>query len=232
MSSAANASFALTNRAIPVETGGMATPHNYYSPETYIQRSGEMHKIHLRDTQRAAYATEAFICGLHRGIEEEVGDASNLIMYKSGYNWGIKDANRFANRMRQEFGGGKTEIWQMNRQFVLECWWWPLTTMGWGAWQCDFNYERQGMAFITITNSMVAKSMEQVGKPVCHMYAGMFAGFFSVLNQREKGSIEVECYSMGNDCCKFLIGEGERVNAAEFWHREGANAEEILQRLL
>jgi hypothetical protein len=73
--------------------------------------------------------------------------------------------------------------------------------------------------------------MEKVGKPVCHMYAGMFSGFFSVYERAQKESIEVQCYAMGNDCCKFLVGNQERVNAAEFWRREGANAEEIVQRL-
>jgi hypothetical protein len=33
---------------------------------------------------------------------------------------------------------------------------------------------------------------------------------------------------MGNDCCKFLIGEGKQVNAVEFWRQEGATASEIL----
>ena len=36
---------------------------------------------------------------------------------------------------------------------------------------------------------------------------------------------------MGNDCCKFLIGGEERVNSAEFWRREGATADEIMNKL-
>jgi hypothetical protein len=36
---------------------------------------------------------------------------------------------------------------------------------------------------------------------------------------------------MGNDCCKFLVGQKEKVNAAEFWRREGANANEILEKI-
>ena len=53
------------------------------------------------------------------------------------------------------------------------------------------------------------------------MYAGMFAGVFSVFSREEPDGIEVQCYAMGNDCCKFLIGSKSRVNAAEFWRREG-----------
>ena len=63
------------------------------------------------------------------------------------------------------------------------------------------------------------------------MYAGMFAGAFSVFEREERDAIEIQCYAMGNDCCKFLIGKKERVNAAEFWRKEGAGAQEITERL-
>ncbi len=221
-----------TNRQVSVEGGGMAQLHNYYVPDEFIQRHEKSAGIYLRDGQRAALASEDFVVALHQGLEDDVGEASNLIMYHCGFEWGVQDGNRFANRMRHEYGGGKKDIWQMHRNFVMECWWWPLTMEGWGSWNVDFSYEKQGMTFITIHNSAVARSMEQVGKPVCHMYAGVFAGFFSVYNRLEKSSIEVQCYSMGNDCCKFLLGDADRVNAAEFWVNEGANAEEIMERLL
>jgi hypothetical protein len=59
----------------------------------------------------------------------------------------------------------------------------------------------------------------------------MFAGVFSFFEKSARSAIEVQCYSMGNDCCKFLIGTEDRVNAAEFWRREGASADEILGKL-
>jgi predicted hydrocarbon binding protein len=217
--------------AITPADGGFKNYHNYYVADEFIKRDPETQSIYLRDGQRAVIASEDFITGLHSGLHEEVDDASNLIMYKCGYEWGINDMKRYAHRMRHEFGGGKTEIWQMNKKFVLESWWWPLTLEGWGAWSIDFGFEKQGMTFITIKNSAVAKSMEQVGKPVCHMYAGMFAGVFSVFDRDERDSIEVQCYAMGNDCCKFLIGTKDKVNAAEFWRREGGTASEIAERL-
>ncbi|GAB4246881.1 MAG: 4-vinyl reductase [Candidatus Methylacidiphilales bacterium] len=211
--------------------GGYKNKHNYFVPEEFLKRDPENHTLLLRDGQRGVLASEDFIVGLHSGSHEEVGDAANLIMYKCGYEWGLEDMKRFADRMRHEFGGGKTDIWRMNKHFVFESWWWPLTLEGWGGWTIDFGFEKQDMTFVTIRNSAVAKSMEQVGKPVCHMYAGMFAGVFSFFDKRERDCIEVQCYSMGNDCCKFLIGKKEKVNAAEFWRREGANADEILAKV-
>jgi hypothetical protein len=36
---------------------------------------------------------------------------------------------------------------------------------------------------------------------------------------------------MGEDFCKFLIAASKRVNAAQFWAREGATAQEIIAKL-
>jgi uncharacterized protein len=216
---------------VTAEDGGFKTKHNYYTPEDFFHRDLESQSLVLRDGQRGVLASEDFIVGLHAGTHQEVDDAANVIMYRCGYQWGLEDMKRFADRMRHEFGGGKTDIWNMNRKFVMETWWWPLTVEGWGGWTADYSYEAQKMMFITIRNSAVAKSMERVGRPVCHMYAGMFAGAFSVFEREARESIEVQCYSMGDDCCKFLIGKKDRVDAAEFWHREGANANEILERI-
>jgi len=210
--------------------GGHKSYHNYYTREDYFHRD-ENGSLRLYDGQRGILASEDFIVGLHNGLSEEVGDAANLIMYQCGYEWGIQDMKRFGDRMRHEFGGGKTDMWEMNPKFVLETWWWPLTVQGWGSWSLDMSFEKQGMVFVSIQNSAVAKSLEQVGKPVCHMYAGMFAGVFSVFRKEQRNSIEIQCYSMGNDCCKFLIGDEKRVNAAEFWRREGASSNEIMEKL-
>lgn len=211
--------------------GGFRGYHNYYTPDEFFRSDEEQGTIHLRDGQRAARVSEDFVVGLHGGLEEDVGDASNLIMYKCGIEWGLQDMKRFNNRMRHEFGGGKIDIWQMNQRFVFETWWWPLTVGGWGSWSLDLTFQSKKTVFVEIRNSAVAQSMQRVGKPVCHLYAGMFAGVFSFFNKEDRQCIEVQCYSMGNDCCKFMVGPEKHVNAAEFWRQEGATAEEIHARM-
>jgi len=221
----------ISGTPIDLEDGGMRGYHNYYVPEEFFRRDEEKGAIYLRDGQRAAKVTESFINGLHLGIEEEVGAASALMMYKCGTAWGIQDMKRFADRMRQEFGGGKREIWNMNPAFVWECWWWPLTVEGFGGWTLDLKFQDRSLNVVEIRNSAVAKSMKMLGKPVCHLYAGLFAGAFSFYDRKERDSIEIQCYSMGNDVCKFLVGDKTKVNAAEFWRQEGAGANEILAQL-
>jgi len=208
--------------------GGYKGYHNYYHPDEFFRRDAQRGAIYLRDGQRAAKVSESFINSLHLGIEEEVGNAGSLLMYKCGQAWGEQDMKRFNNRMRQEFGGGKLDIWQMNKRFVFECWWWPLTVEGFGGWSLDLSFIKRGLTVVELRNSAVAHSMKIVGKPVCHMYAGLFAGVFSVYEREERQSIEVQCYSMGNDVCKFIIGDQKHVNAADFWRQQGATAGEIL----
>jgi predicted hydrocarbon binding protein len=91
--------------------------------------------------------------------------------------------------------------------------------------------QSKGLTVIELRNSAVAQSMELAGKPVCHMYAGLFAGVFSFYDREERGCIEIQCYAMGNDVCKFLVGSQKQMNAVEFWSNEGASATEILQKL-
>ncbi len=220
-----------TNPPINPNDGGFKGYHNYFTREEFFRRNPAEGMIHLRDGQRTAAVTEDFINGLHHGLEEDVGDASNLIMYKCGFEWGLQDMKRFNSRMRQEFGGGKLDIWQMNPKFIFESWWWPLTVEGWGAWTLDFSFKAKEVTFVEIRNSAVAYSMEKVGKPVCHLYAGLFAGVMSFYERAERQAIEVQCYAMGNDCCKFMIGPPKQVNAAEFWRQEGGTAEDIRAKL-
>lgn len=217
---------------ITPQDGGFTGYHNYYHPDEFFRHDEERGSLYLRDGQRAARVTESFINGLHLGMESEIGsNAGALLMYECGYEWGVQDMKRFNNRMRQEFGGGKLDVWQMNKSFVFESWWWPLTVQGFGAWTLDLAFGQRNITVVEIRNSAIAHSLKIVGKPVCHMYAGLFAGVFSVFDKEERQGIEVQCYSMGNDSCKFLIGGEKQVNAAEFWRQEGATAEDIVNNL-
>jgi hypothetical protein len=215
---------------IELSSGGFRGYHNYYVADEFFKTDPAQGTIHLRDGQRAAKVNEAFINGLHLGVEEEVGSSSSLLMYRCGQAWAMHDMKRFNDRMRHEFGSGKKDIWQMNMRFVFETWWWPLTIEGYGAWKLDLSFRNRDITVVEIRNSAVAQSMAMAGKPVCHLYAGLFAGAFTFYDRTEREGMEVQCYAMGNDVCKFVIGDKKQVNAVEFWRKEGATAAEILER--
>lgn len=213
---------------VPVANGPQETKHNYYTDDQFFKHDGTTGVVRNIYGQRIIRVSEDFITGLLGGLEEEVGDAAGEIMYRAGYHWGLEDMKSFSARTAQEF---QVQFSKMGMGMMLETWWWPLQIEGWGAWRYDFRQGKQGLIFIDVYESAVAQSLGNIGKVVCYFYAGLFAAVFSILAKRELASIEIQCYSMGEDYCKFLIASSKRVNAAAFWRNEGATSKDIMKKL-
>jgi predicted hydrocarbon binding protein len=203
------------------------TQHNHYQPSKYFVHDAHG-RLENRYQQRIMLVPEDFIVGYQQALEEEVGDAASEIMYRCGLEWGKADILGFEKRFEQEFG---QPMGTAHSRMVLETWWWPLQAAGWGRWSYDLSQLKDGLIFIDLYESAVAKSIGNIGKVVCHYYAGLFAAVFSHIGRKELSGLEIQCYSMGEQYCKFLIGSSKRINAAQFWTREGATASEILARL-
>lgn len=202
--------------------------HNHYGFRDFFQFNSADGSITDWNGSRNLLSSEDFIIGLIEGLEEEVGDASAAIMYTIGCEWGKKDAFFFEKWFSEEFD---RDVRQANLLFLLETWWWPFTSQGWGRWEIDMGDRKQGFMFINLFDSAVARTLGDVGKPVCHIYAGLFAGFFTEMVKKQLNCIEIQCYSMGETYCKFLLGGQDRIDAAAFWLNEGATARDIEKRL-
>jgi uncharacterized protein len=202
--------------------------HNHYSFKDFFQFEADKGTIVDWNDAQNILATEDFIIGLVEGLEEEVGEASAAIMYTIGCEWGQKDAFFFEKWFEKEFD---RPVRQASLMFLLETWWWPFTAQGWGRWEVDMSDRRQGFMFINLFDSALARTLGDIGKPVCHLYAGLFSGFFTEMVKKQLGCIEIQCYSMGDTYCKFLLGGQERIDAASFWLNEGATAKDIEKRL-
>jgi len=207
---------------------GRRHKNNHYSLQDFLTLNYDQGTIQDWNGLRNLLTTEDFIIGLQEGLEEEVGQASAAVMYTIGCEWGRLDAQFFMQWFEKDFG---RSVKQSHLPFLLETWWWPFTAQGWGRWGIDLNDRKQGFMFISIYDSVVARTLGDVGKPVCHLYAGLFAGFFSSLVNKELECIEIQCYSMGENYCKFLVGGKNRIDAAAFWLNEGATARDIEKRL-
>lgn len=214
---------------IEIVGGPQPCKHNYYTPEQFYQHDPEHGVVKNVYGQRVLRVAEDFIVGVLGSLEEEVGDAAGEIMYRCGYEWGMQDMKGFVKRVQPEF---EQELAKMNTGLLLESWWWPLTIEGWGTWAYDFRQSKQGLIFVDLWESAVAKSIGDVGNVVCYFYAGLFGAVFSVLAKRPLAGIEIQCYAMGEDYCKFLISTTKRVNAASFWKNEGASAKDIQKKIL
>ena len=202
--------------------------HNYYNDTKFFQFLRDEGTVTNVYGQRVVRVTEDFILALQAGLEEEVGDAASEIMYKAGYYWGEQDMQIYSARVQQEF---EVAFNKMSMGMMLETWWWPLTIEGWGTWRYDFSQGKQGLIFIDLYESAWAKTLGDVGEVVCHFYAGLFAAVMSNLSKRRLAGIEIQCYAMGEDYCKFLIGSEKRVNAASFWRNEGASAKDVMKKI-
>ncbi|MCS6852886.1 MAG: hypothetical protein NZ700_17135 [Gemmataceae bacterium] len=203
--------------------------HNHYTDSDFFRHDPERGVVTNVYGQRIIRVSEDFLVAMLGGLEDEVGDAAGEIMYKCGYEWGMEDMRSFSRRVQAEF---EVEMRKMNIGMLLETWWWPLQIEGWGAWRYDFRQAKQGLIFIDLFESVVAQSLGDVGKVVCYFYAGLFAAVFTVLARKQLACIEIQCYAMGEDYCKFLISTEKRVNAAQFWRNEGATSKDIMKKLL
>lgn len=205
--------------------------HDHYTLEDFFYFDTTKGSIIDWNESRNVLVTEDFIVGLIEGLEEEVGPASSVVMYNIGKEWGIRDAEFFEKWFQQEYEYPRNAH-EMNLLYVLEAWWWPFTTQGWGNWDVDLSEQKNGFMFVNIFDSAVARTLGDVGKPVCHIYAGLMAGFFSRFINKQLNCIEIQCYSMGETYCKFLLGKQDRIDAATFWQNEGAGAKDIQKKLV
>jgi uncharacterized protein len=204
--------------------------HHHYAREDFFCFHNDTGLITDWNDSRSLLVSEDFVIGLIEGLEEEVGSASAVVMYNIGEEWGKQDAAFFQNWFLKEYKYDQP-LNQIRLPYVLEAWWWPFTAQGWGNWEVDMSEQKNGFMFINIFDSVVARTLGDVGKPVCYLYAGMFAGFFTGLVKKPLSCIEIQCYAMGETYCKFLLGKQDRIDAATFWQNEGATARDIEKRL-
>lgn len=218
----------LQNRKSHVWREQYPKKHDHYTIEDFFLFNTTEGSIEDWNEERNILVSEDFIIGLIEGLEEEVGPASSVVMYNIGKEWGKNDAEFFSKWFEKEYG---YKVSQTSLLYVLEAWWWPFTAQGWGNWEVDMSEQKNGFMFVNIFDSAVARTLGDVGKPVCHIYAGLLAGFFSSLVKKSLDCIEIHCYAMGETYCKFLLGKQDRIDAATFWQNEGASARDIEKRL-
>ncbi|PLS69462.1 MAG: 4-vinyl reductase [Cyanobacteria bacterium M5B4] len=209
---------------IPMPSVWKVCHYNHHTFFQFDMKKGEIQDYHH---QRNILVGEDFIVALLKGLEHEVGESAGWLLYTIGYNWGKADAIEF-DKWFYEFY--HLTLQTANLHFALETWWWPLTAQGWGTWKVDLTSLKEGFIFVDLFDSAVAKTLGYVGKPVCHLYAGLIAGFFSAVFDKNLSGTEVQCYAMGNDFCRFLVGSEKRIRATEFWLSSGATVADIEAR--
>jgi bacteriochlorophyll 4-vinyl reductase len=203
--------------------------HNYYNDEDFFRPDAVAGVLRDAHGQRVVRASADWLGALTTALTQEVGDAAAGVLYNLGQRWGAEEMRACSARAPAEFGVEAIE--QMNMNVLLETWRWPLTAAGWGTWRYEFRFARQGLPQVELRHSAAVAAGGSADKPICHLYAGLFAACFSHLAGRELVGVELQCAATGADCCRFLVATAARVATATQLRDEGITAEEVMQRL-
>ncbi|NJN75468.1 MAG: 4-vinyl reductase [Synechococcaceae cyanobacterium RL_1_2] len=202
---------------------------NYYSPDAYLMGDVETGLLENRQGARLIAMPEAFVQGLYIGLNQELGQAAGVVLFRCGYRWGKHFYRRFIEEVSTYYNipVNKMEM-TLFLQCFKECW----KTHGWGYLELNFDYYQHGFIVANIKNSAFAQSSMGKGEePQCFTEAGILSSFFSQLTGKELHCVQTECQTMGAESNYFVIGLEKRVQKAEAWREEGQDHRTIMDRL-
>ena len=186
----------------------------------------------LRDNgSRCAALPVDFVQSIHLALFEQFRETAQDVLYRIGFEWGLQEMLRVNQHVRNDDGSGKIAPWDMDPNLVFEEWWQPLRETGWGAATLDFSHLARGVVVAEVRQSIVASALGRTDRPVCHCYAGLFSGGLSFFERAERHATEMQCRAMGHPSCKFIIGPGADVDAAEMARKQGVAAIDIIRRI-
>jgi predicted hydrocarbon binding protein len=177
-----------------------------------------------------------FLGALHHSLEHETADAAERILTAIGRSWGAADMRAFLARAPQLLGAPHEAV---HVGVLLQTWWWPRTAGGWGVASFDFRRAAQRLLVVELRNSAEARASRErqqpegsPARPVCHLYAGYFAGGFAALAKRDLVCVELECHAAaGADACQFLLSTSAHAQQARQWRDAGESAAAIVRKL-
>lgn len=200
---------------------------NYFNPNDFTYFDPDAGAVVSHDGLRMLLAGDVMILSLQQALEGFADDASAEILYEIGFDWGQR---HFANTDRfifenYGFHPNVPDSPLSGYAFLCDR---GTAASGWGRF---FLIEENGLVYVHLHNSCYAMTVGRIGRPACHLYAGLFAGIFSAASETELACIEVMCYSMGADFCRFLLGSREQIDAAAFWLESGMTYESLSEAM-
>lgn len=176
-----------------------------------------------------AQATLEFLRSLHFTMLEEFGDETQDALYRTGFEWGLRDLAVLASRP----AGGTPETGTPAERAAgtLRRWWSTLAAAGWGSVEFDVSLIDRGIVIAAAKESAAAAALGGSDDPVCHLYAGLLAGAVSHLAREERHAVEIACQALGDERCLFVIAPGPLADSTENWRQQGLRPGEILNRV-
>ncbi|MFL5339309.1 MAG: hypothetical protein ACJ8F7_04000, partial [Gemmataceae bacterium] len=158
---------------VRVVLGQQPYKHNHFAAAEFFNFDPGRGAVENVYGQRLLRTTGNFARGLTGVLEREHGaDATGELLYRAGFAWGAADMQAFTDRVQQEY---EVEFEKIGMGQMLESWWWPLRATGWGVWRYDFRHARNGLVLVDLDESLFANARSDADRPICHLYAGLFA---------------------------------------------------------
>jgi predicted hydrocarbon binding protein len=201
---------------------------NYFAPDAYVQGDFELGLLETRQGSRLIALPEVFIQGVLAGLDEELGQASSVVLYNCGRWWGKSFYCRFLQEVSDYY---EKPLATMEMIEFLSCFKQCWKTHGWGLIEFNFDYYPQGFIVVETQNSAFAENAPANKGFACPIEAGVLSSFFSQLTGEDLGCVQTSCESMGAESNYFVIGLAERVKLANAWLEEGHDHPTIMERL-
>ncbi len=201
---------------------------NYFAPSAYVQGDFELGLLETRLGSRLIALPEVFLQGVYEGLNEELGQASGIVLYNCGKWWGKSFYRRFLQEVSEYY---ETPLAQMEMPEFLSCLKQCWKTHGWGVIEFNFDYYSQGFILAQTVNSPFAQAAPQNQDFACQPEAGILTAFFSQLTGENLLAIQTSCESMGAPANYFIIGLEERMKSSKTYLEEGYNHNMIINFL-
>ena len=202
---------------------------NYFAPEAYVQGDFELGLLETRQGARLISLPEVFIEGVFAGLNEDVGQATGVVLYNCGRWWGKNFYRRFLEDTSEYY---ETSLAQMEMAQFLSCFKQCWKTHGWGVISFNFDYYPQGFIVASTVNSPFAQAAPKNQELSCQLEAGILSAFFSQLTGEEDLTcVQTSCESLGAEANSFIIGLEERLKVTKTWLEEGHDHAKIMELL-
>ncbi|WP_017295543.1 V4R domain-containing protein [Geminocystis herdmanii] len=202
---------------------------NYFAPEAYVQGDFELGLLETRLGSRLIALPEVFLQGVYAGLDEEIGQATGIVLYNCGRWWGKSFYRRFLQEVSEYYEMPLAEMEMAQFLSCLkQCW----KTHGWGVINFNFDYYSQGFIVATTVNSPFAQAAPQDKGFSCQPEAGILSSFFSQLTGEDLVCVQTSCESLGAQNNTFILGLNERLILAKTLSEEGHDHGTILDRIL
>lgn len=203
-------------------------PGNYFASDVYVRGTLELGLLENRRGDRLLAIPEPLIKGIYAGLDQETGQAAQLVLFNCGLWWGKNFYARFCEELTDYYHQPMAELSMAEFvQAFQQCW----QTHGWGRINLDAHYRPQGFLVVEGRNSAFAPHAPKMDQPVCYLETGILQMFFSQLTGRDLACVQISCESLGHDCNRYLLGLEKRLKPVKAMVEASQSYEAIMASL-